>query len=203
MLWFGFGWLLILAFRWAGQYLNQPRLQLAVLPVALMLGLASVWGASPTNFVQAPTFDKQTVTHFQKLETLLPASDAVVASWWDYGYMSMLTNGKPTLHDGGSQTSPTTHFIANNLLRRSQKEAALELNVLGNTGYAGVIAHRLKDKENSIEARSYDTAIYLVLTQDMTRWMPSISKIGAFDIEAGKPYQFDGVNRATSCAMMT
>jgi dolichyl-diphosphooligosaccharide--protein glycosyltransferase len=73
MLWFGFGWLLILAFRWAGQYLNQPPLQLAMLPVATMLGLASVWGASPTSYVQAPSFDKQTVTHFQKLETLVPA----------------------------------------------------------------------------------------------------------------------------------
>jgi hypothetical protein len=27
----------------------------------------------------------------------------------------------------------------------------------------------------------------------MTRWMYSISKIGAFDIKAGRPYQFDGV----------
>ena len=195
MLWFGFGWLLILAFRWAGQYLNQPRLQLAVLPVATMLGLASVWGASPTSYVQAPTFDKETVTHFQKLKTLVPASDAIVASWWDYGYMSMLMNGKPTLHDGGSQTSPITHFIANNLLRRSQKEAALELKILGNTGYEAVIARRLKDKKNSAEPRSDDTAIYLVLTQDMTRWMPSISKIGAFDIKAGEPYKFDGVKQ--------
>ena len=29
----------------------------------------------------------------------------------------------------------------------------------------------------------------------MTRWMPSISKIGSFDIKAGKPYQFDGVKQ--------
>ena len=83
--------------------------------------------------------------------------------------MSMLMNGKPTLHDGGSQTSPSTHFIANNLLRRSQKEAALELKILGNAGYAEVIARRLKDKKNSSEPRSYDTAIYLVLTRVRTR----------------------------------
>ena len=195
MLWFGFGWLLILAFRWSEQYLNQSHLQIAVLPVATMLGFASVWGASPTDQVQAPSFDKQTVTHFQKLETLVPDSNAVVASWWDYGYMSMLINGKPTLHDGGYQVGPATYFFANNLLRRSQKDAALELNILGNNGYAGVIAHRLPDKENSAQDRSDDNAIYLVLTQDMTRWMPSISKIGAFDIKVGKPYQFDGVKQ--------
>ena len=38
--------------------------------------------------------------------------------------MSMLINGKPTLHDGGSQTSPTTHFIANNLCGRAKKKLA-------------------------------------------------------------------------------
>lgn len=195
MLWFGFGWLLILAFRLAGQYLKQPVLQLAVFPVAAMLGLTSVWGASPTSFVRAPSFDKQTVSHFQKLETLVPASNSAIVSWWDYGYMSMLINGKPTLHDGGSQKTPTTHFIANNLLRRNQKEAALELKMLGNVGYEGVIARRLSDKKNSDEVYSNDTAIYLVLTQDMTRWMPSISKLGAFDIKAGKPYKFDGVKQ--------
>ena len=195
MFWFGFGWLLILTFRWAGQYLNRPSLQIVVLPVAVMLGLASVWGASPTTYVQAPTFDKQTVTNFQKLETILPDTNAPLASWWDYGYMSMLMNGKPTLHDGGTQTGPTTHFIANNLLRRSQKEAAMEFKMLGNKGYAEVISHRLVDSENSTQARYDDTAIYLILTQDMTRWMPSISKVGSFDIKAGKPYRFDGVNK--------
>jgi dolichyl-diphosphooligosaccharide--protein glycosyltransferase len=195
MLWFGFGWLLFLAFRLAEQYLNQPRLQLATLPIAAIIGFLSVWGASPTSHLQAPSFNKQTITHFQKLKALVPDSDAAIATWWDYGYMSMLINGRPTLHDGGSQTSPTTHFIANNLLRRSQKEAAFELKMLGNTGYEGVIVHRLSDKEDSTKARSDDTVIYLVLTQDMTRWMPSISKVGLFDIKAGKPYKFDGVKQ--------
>ena len=195
MLWFGFGWLLILCFRWAEQRLDRPRLQPVALSAATMLGLASVWVASPTTYVQAPTFDKQTVNHFQKLETLLPASDVAITSWWDYGYMSMLINGRPTLHDGGSQTTPTTHFIANNLTRRSQKEAALELHMLGNMGYAGVISYRLSEEAHSYQPGPDDSAIYLVLTQDMTRWMPSISKVGAFDIKVGKPYQFDGVKQ--------
>ena len=192
MLWFGFGWLLILVFRWAGQRLNQSPLQLAVFPAATLLGLLSVWFASPTSYLQAPTFNKQIVTHFQELETVVPASDAAIASWWDYGYMSMLTNGRPTLHDGGSQTSPTTHFVANNLLRRSQNEAAIELKLLGNSGYSGVIAHHRGEKPDDSQNQN---AIFLVLTQDMTWWMPSISKVGAFDIKAGKPYQFDGVKK--------
>jgi len=182
-------------FRWVEQRLHQRLLQLSALPLATTLALSSAWVASPTTYLQAPTFDKKTVTHFQQLEALVPASDAAIATWWDYGYMSMLLNGKPTLHDGGSQTSPTTHFIANNLLRRSQEKAALELKMLGNIGHEGVVAYRQSDETNSYNSSPGRTSVYLVLTQGMTRWMPSISKIGSFDIKAGKPYQFDGAKQ--------
>ena len=159
------------------------------------LALIIAWVNAPTDYLPRPSFPKPVLEGMIKLDSIATSRPSVVASWWDYGYMSMLINGKPTLHDGGSQTTPTMHFIANNLLRRSQKEAALELKMLGNAGFEGVIAHRLLDKENSTKARPDDNVIYLVLTKDMTRWMPSISKIGAFDIKAGKPYQFDGVKR--------
>ena len=195
MLWFGFAWLFMVMFRWVEQRFHQRLLQLSALPLATTLALISAWVASPTAYLQAPTFDKKTVTHFQQLEAVVPASDAAIATWWDYGYMSMLINGKPTLHDGGSQTSPTTHFIANNLLRRSQEKAALELKMLGNIGHEGVVAYRQSGETNSYNSSPGKTSVYLVLTQGMTRWMPSISKVGSFDIKAGKPYQFDGVKQ--------
>ena len=202
MLWFGFAWLFIAVFRWIEQSLHQRQLQLSALPLATMLALLSAWVASPTDYLQAPTFDKKTVTHFQKLKPLVPASDAAIATWWDYGYMSMLINGKPTLHDGGSQTSPTTHFIANNLLRQSQEKAALELKMLGNKGYQGVVAYRQSAETNGHNSSPIRTSVYLVLTQGMTRWMPSISKIGSFDIKAGKPINLMGSNRGISYFMM-
>ena len=52
--------------------------------------------------------------------------------------MSMLINGRPTLHDGGAQTSPSTYLVANNLLKKSQKKAARELQLLGDKGYEAV-----------------------------------------------------------------
>ena len=190
MLWFGFGWLLLSLARYLETKIAVSHLRAAVPLIAVSIGFVSVWLASPTNFVQSPTFDKSTVTHFQKLDTLLPKTNIAIASWWDYGYMSMFLNGRPTLHDGGSQTSPTTYFIANNLIQKSQKQAALELKTLGNDGFRNVIKHRLGEVQKSSDSA---TEIYLVLTENMTRWMPSISKIGAFDIKAGRPYQFDGV----------
>ena len=190
MLWFGFGWLLLSLARYGETKISRLNLRHIALPAATIIGLVSVWLASPTSYVQAPTFDKSTVTHFQKLDTVLPKTNIAIASWWDYGYMSMFMNGRPTLHDGGSQIGPTTYFIANNLIQKSQKQAALELKTLGNVGFRNVIKHRLGEAQQSSESA---TETYLVLTEDMTRWMSSISKIGAFDIKAGKPIQFDGV----------
>ena len=190
MLWFGFGWLLITLCRWGEHKLRPPALRQGGVPLAMIAGFISVWLASPTSYVQAPTFDKKTVTNFQKLQTILPATDSAIASWWDYGYMSMLINNKPTLHDPGFQTTPSTYFIANNLLRRSQKQVADELQLLANAGYKGVIASRFGQQKIPPQK---NTELYLVLTKDMTRWISSISKIGAFDIKTGKPYLFDGV----------
>ncbi|MDC1135665.1 hypothetical protein OAT45_03055 [Alphaproteobacteria bacterium] len=190
MLWFGFGWLLLCLSRYSESKITISHLRPVAPLIAVIIGFVSVWVASPTSYVQSPTFDKSTVRHFQKLGAILPKADVAIASWWDYGYMSMFVNGRPTLHDGGSSSTPTTYLIANNLIQKSQKQAALELDILGNSGFKGVIQNRLGDVQKSSESA---TEIYLVLTEDMTRWMPSISKIGAFDIKAGRPYQFDGV----------
>lgn len=190
MLWFGFGWFLLCIARYVETKTNVSVLRVTIIPLALTIGFASVWLASPTNFLQAPSFDKDTIVHFQKLDAKLPKTNTAIASWWDYGYMFMFISGRPTLHDGGSQTTPVTYFIANNLTQRSQKQAALELGILGNSGFKGVIQNRFGEVQKASESV---TEIYLVLTEDMTRWMSSISKIGAFDIKAGRPYRFDGV----------
>ena len=190
MLWFGFGWVLLSLARYLETQITISYLRAVAPLIAVSIGFVSVWFASPTSYVQSPTFDKSTVRHFQKLDTILPKTDVTIASWWDYGYMSMFLNGRPTLHDGGSSSTPTTHLIANNLIQKSQNQAALELDILGNSGFKGVIQNRLGEVRKSRESA---TEIYLVLTEDMTRWMSSISKIGAFDIKAGRPYQFAGV----------
>jgi len=190
MLWFGFGWLLLSLARYLETKIAASHLRAVVPLITVSIGFVSVWLASPTNYLQSPTFDKSTVRHFQKLDTILPKADVAIASWWDYGYMSMFVNGRPTLHDGGVHSRPPTYLIANNLIQKSQKQAALELNILGNSGFKGVIENRFGEVQQTSKSAN---GIYLVLTEDMTRWMFSISKIGAFDIKAGRPYQFDGV----------
>ena len=71
---------------------------------------------------------------FAAMDGQLP-DDAVVATWWDYGYASMLFNRYKTLHDGGIQTSPATHYVARALLAPSQQETASLLTYLASEGW--------------------------------------------------------------------
>lgn len=194
MVWFGFGWLVITLARWIEHRLRLARLRYSVIGTGIAVSFISVWLASPTDYLQAPTFDKKTVSHFQKLKEILPDDNVAIASWWDYGYMSMLINGRPTLHDGGAHTSPSTYLIANNLLQTSQKIAASELQLLGDKGYEAVLMERQKGIvwNDTGQLFNKNTSVYLVLTADMAKWIPSISKIGAFDIKTGKPTSFSG-----------
>ena len=195
MLWFGFGWLMFVLARWFEFRFNFIKQRFVVISICIITSFLSIWVASPTDFLQAPTFDKKIVAHFKELKKALPAENAIVVSWWDYGYMSMFVNGYPTLHDGGAHSSPATYLIANNLLKRSQKTSAVEFQVLADRGYNGVFQMRQQAKAavNNAVSLQKKTPLYLVLTADMKKWMPSISKIGSFDLKAGKLKKFEGV----------
>ena len=56
----------------------------------------------PTTYLTKPTFSNAVIESFQNAGNKIPEADATIVTWWDYGYTSMLSNGYPTLHDGGS-----------------------------------------------------------------------------------------------------
>ena len=194
LLWFGFGWLIITIVRFLElklvKFNNHGLGPLA----ATFACLAVVWISSPTTHIQLPSFEKHIVQNFKKLKTILPMEQAIITSWWDYGYMSMFMNGKPTMHDGGYQTTPTTYFIANNLIQSSQEIAANEFKELAVGGYKGVILKRQTNKQNNEVEKLGDASgrntVYLVLTSDISKWMWSISQIGGWNIKTGEPYRF-------------
>ena len=193
MLWFGFSWALLTAAKLISEKFRQKRVKNIVLMSSAFVGFAAVWFVSPTSYVQGPTFDKRVVKSFVDMgKVTIFDKDAVIATWWDYGYMSMFVNQMPTLHDGGSQTSPTTYFIANSLLSNSQERAASRLQQLKRYGGEGVV--RSLVRQDQINENGWpDRPLYLVLTQDMANWIPSISKIGNWDIFKGKPKVLTGV----------
>jgi len=107
---------------------------------------------------------------------------ALLASWWDYGYASLLLNRVPTLVDGGSQTSPKTYFLARALLAPSQQQTATILRDL--------------TPKNTVTQRD----IYLVLTDQMMGWMPTISQIAHWDTTTGRPTTVAGNAHGTRLA---
>lgn len=192
MLWFGFGWVLITIAKFVSEKVKQDQAKNAAVLLSAWAGFAAVWFASPTSYVQGPIFDKHVVKSFADMGQVTTSDNAVIVTWWDYGYMSMFMNQMPTLHDGGSHTSPTTYFVANSLLSASQERTADRLRQLKRAGSEGVI-RSLIGQDQTEQNDWPDRPLYLVLTKDMANWISSISKIGNWDIINGKPKVFAGV----------
>ena len=154
------------------------------------LALTVAWVNAPTDYLPRPSFPKPVLQGLAKLENITTSDRSVVASWWDYGYASLFLNDLPTLHDGGGQTGPTTHFVAQAMLNSNQKESVGTLQFLASEGKAGVDQYATKATLfSAFNKPSADPPpdIYLVLTNQMAGWIGSISKLANWDIETGKP----------------
>ena len=210
ILWFGGAWLAItftryVAVRAEGQFGGERAsthikriFSFNWLPASI--GAAAClfvsWQASPTDYVPRPSFPKPIMAAFEAIGTNVQDEKAVVASWWDYGYASMLFNGQPTLHDPGLQTTPTTHLFARAILSPDQLQTAAMLRYLARDGHLG-IARDGQDQNNLLNAMRDSLTqpapdIYLVLTSQMAGWMGSISKLGNWDVDKGRPISVPG-----------
>ena len=202
ILWFGGAWLAITLARGIlnalpiSNKVPQKSANIVITTIIASCFGAIAWTLSPTNYVPRPSFPTQMMAAFQSLETQADADKSVVASWWDYGYASILLNDLPVLHDPGSQTQPVTHLVARSLLETDQRETAAMLRYLARDGLEGIA------RDGSSKAALYDAAqtrrnlptkdIYLVLTEQMGQWMGSISTLGNWDIDTGRPLRLQG-----------
>ena len=199
MLWFGAAFLLTTLARSIATTLSQTgwtiRRDSFAATIGASLAMALAWVNSPTDYVPNPSFPKPVLEGLASLKTSVDPQNAVVATWWDYGYASMFLNELPTLHDGGSQTTPTTHFVARSFLEPDGSQGVGTLKFLSTEGHKGIAASdSLENLETAFrEANAAPSPdLYLVVTNQMTGWMGSISKIGNWDIEIGEPIQLRG-----------
>ena len=148
------------------------------------------WVNSPTDYLPRPSFTKPVLEGLASLKTTADPENSVVTTWWDYGYASLFFNGLPTFHDGGAQTTPSTHFVATAFLDADQARSIGNLKFLATRGHAGIAAETSlaglhQEFSKAVNAPSPD--LYLVVTSQMADWMGSISQIGNWDIERGEP----------------
>jgi len=154
----------------------------------LMLGAALL--ASPLGHLPRTSFSPQIIAALDWAKQARTSRPAVLASWWDYGYIAQFYAEMPVLHTPGSQTRPDTHYIARALLSPDQAETARILNLLANN--APETLQQITARPD-VEAKLADQPvhgkkdIYLLLTAQMAGWMGSISQLGNWDPLAGAP----------------
>ena len=171
------------------QALSQAD-NLAVTCIVASCLLIGSYLASPTNYVPRVAVPTQVVSALQSLQGVNDEREAVMASWWDYGYSSLLFNRLPVFTDGGTQVSPPTYMMAKALLAPSLQEAAAILRFLARDGSSGIASHASSQKTlfDYIASSATEPAppIYLLLTDQMTGWSGSISKIGNWNLDTGQ-----------------
>ncbi|MGB2468018.1 MAG: hypothetical protein ACPIDW_02735, partial [Candidatus Puniceispirillaceae bacterium] len=203
--WFGLAFIIITAGRATYQMvlaqisgrLCLPAVDnLAVTGVIASCLLIGSYLVSPTKFMPRAAVPAQVVSALQSLQSVTDEKEAVMASWWDYGYSSLLFNKLPVLADGGSQASPPTYMMAKALLAPSLQETAAILRFLAREGGRGIAAHADSQKTLIDHIASSAAApappIYFMLTNQMTGWINSISKIGNWNLDTGQPVPVRG-----------
>ena len=202
MLWFGFAYLATSAGRFIYANISDIRSETANAHmqaagmICAALALLIAWTNSLTTYIPRPSFPKPVLSGLASLQDTPNDPHAIVATWWDYGYASLFLNGLPTLHDGGGQTTPVTHFVAQGLLSPTETETVGILKFLTVEGRQGIIGQNTAKNLRLTFTDSADLSsppIYLVLTNQMAGWIGSISKIANWDIEAGKPINLPGL----------
>ena len=165
--------------------------------LAASFAMVVAWVNSPTDYIPRPSFPKAVLEGLVSLKSTVDPANSAVATWWDYGYASMFLNELPTFHDGGSQTTPSTHFVATALMDADQVSSIGNLKFLGTKGHKGIaeqttVAGLKTQFSQAINMPSPN--LYLVVTGQMAGWMSSISQIGNWNIETGTPVTPRGNN---------
>ena len=199
VIWFGLAFIIITAGRAIYQMLlarmngrlDLPAVgNLAVTGVIAGCLLIGSYLVSPTKFIPRAAVPAQVVSALQSLQSVTDEKEAVMASWWDYGYSSLLFNKLPVFTDGGTQISPPTYMMAKALLAPSLKETAAILRFLAREGGSGISSHAGSQKTLFDHIASSATApappVYFMLTNQMTRWIGSMSKIGNWNLDTGQ-----------------
>ncbi len=118
--------------------------------------------------------------------------NAIVFSWWDYGYAYQLYARRAVFHDGGSQVTPKTYLIARALSTSDPREGWLLTSFISNYGLSG-LAKILKEGKTAKEvveeikegkyAKSIKDPIYWVFTDDLISKFGWIYYFGSYDFD--------------------
>ena len=145
--------------------------------------------ATVVGIVPKPSVPVQNYASFLYLKENLPPKSAIY-TWWDYGYALTEVTGQATFHDGGSQMTPKTFFIAQSIVSDNQQQLYNTISYLASEGLEGII-DLMKDNTSYGEILSNvlvtppplkQDNVFVVFTRDMIRKYRAINSIGKWEV---------------------
>ena len=186
--WFGAAWLLMSGVRLLASLIKNNTIRdLTPLFVASITTIASMFYLY-NNFISYPSFSATLTRTFINMQDLTKNKQAILATWWDYGYYAHFHSNMATLHDGGAQNYPRTHLIARGLASDNTSELIQITKFVATHGDDSIAQHTesLTALNSAIaKAQMPKKPLYLLVTNQMGGWMVSIAKLGLFDVESG------------------
>lgn len=151
---------------------------------AVFLVQKPVW-----NYFSTPKIFASLVKDMEFLKQHTP-STATIWSWWDYGYAFQLYARRAVFHDGGSQGTPKTYFVARSFTTSFPEEAWNITSFITNYGLYG-IANFLKNGMSAKElvervqkgefSKPLEIPVYWVFTGDLIYKFAWIHYFGSYD----------------------
>jgi dolichyl-diphosphooligosaccharide--protein glycosyltransferase len=160
--------------------------------VTLYLGMGvSFWlisGQTAISFVPGPSIHPKIFATFLEVKKRVQEGSALY-TWWDFGHTLIDVTGLATFHDGASQGTPKTYFIARSFISSDQDELYDITQYLATEGNQGIAENNISHEALLAAVRNpklkpWDP-IYLFFTADMTGKYGAISKLGSWDIVNG------------------
>ncbi|WP_038055534.1 STT3 domain-containing protein [Thermodesulfobacterium hydrogeniphilum] len=118
--------------------------------------------------------------------------NSAIWTWWDYGYAFQLYSRRTTFHDGGSQGTPKTYFIARSFTTSDPKEAWYITSFISNLGLKGVAEELkkgikakdlVKDIREGRYAKEIKTPVYWIFTRDLISKFAWIHYFGSYNFD--------------------
>ncbi len=167
---------------------QRPELRDVVLYGGALGICLALMGNTAIRFVPGPSIPTPLYSTFEEVRKRTP-ENAALYTWWDFGYALTDATQRAVFHDGGSQFSPKTYFVAKSFIGTSQEEMQHIIHFLGSQGNRG-----LEDNNTSPEALMQAVLspttvppdpVYILYTADMIGKYSALSSIGSWDLAKG------------------
>ncbi len=178
-----------------GQYKEEYKRRLAITLISSLIFFGVLYGQILINRgFYSPIIDAPIVKGMEWIRRNTPAN-SVIWTWWDYGYVFQYYSRRAVVHDGGSQTSPKTYFVAKSFSTKDPREGWLITSFVVNYGLKGLeklMMDGLSAQEvvNRISTGSFakpiEVPVYWVITRDMLFKFGWIHFFGSYDFKQKK-----------------